>query len=75
MPAASFVEAPQIGEQTMHGGVEMNCLLGDLFTEGIQLFARETIAHEFFLSRGFRRSCGRAGAAICRRVEIFLVGQ
>jgi hypothetical protein len=37
VPAAGLVEAAQVGEQAMHGGVEVDGLLGDLFAEGCEV--------------------------------------
>jgi hypothetical protein len=55
-PAARFIEAPQVGEQAVHGGIEVHGLLGDLLTERDQLFRGRFLAHEDALSRGFQSS-------------------
>src|SRR6185503_6486380 len=37
MPSAALIELAQIGQQTMHGGIQMRRLLGDAFAELFEL--------------------------------------
>jgi hypothetical protein len=65
-PAAGFVEAARVCEQAVHGGVEVDRLFGDLFTEGGEVLPgelRDLGAHELRLSRRSWRSWRCAGAA------------
>ena len=46
VPAAGCVEGPQVGEQAMHGGVQVDGLLGDVFAESLNFLDGERLAHE-----------------------------
>ena len=46
VPAAGLVERPQVSEQAMHGGVQVDRLLGDVFAEGLNFLDGEGLAHE-----------------------------
>ena len=46
VPAAGRVKGPQVAEQAMHGGVQVDGLLGDVFAEGLNLLDGERLAHE-----------------------------
>ena len=41
VPAAGCVEGPQVGEQAMHGGVQVNGLLGNVFAERLNFLDGE----------------------------------
>ena len=47
VPAAGRVECSQVGEQTVHGGVQVDRLLGDVFAEGLNFLDGEWLAHAF----------------------------
>ena len=46
VPAAGRVERPQVSEQAMHGGVQVNGLLGDVFAKSLDFLDGEWLAHE-----------------------------
>jgi hypothetical protein len=46
VPAAGRVERPQVGQQAMHGRVQVDGLLGDVFAEGLNFLDGERLAHE-----------------------------
>ena len=46
VPAAGRVERPQVGEQAMHGGVQVDGSLGDVFAESLNFLDGERLAHE-----------------------------
>ena len=45
VPAAGRVERPQVGEQSMHGGVQVDGLLGDVLAERLNFLDGERLAH------------------------------
>ena len=47
VPAAGSVEGPQVGEQAMHGGVQVDRLLGDVFAQSLNFLDGEWLAHAF----------------------------
>ncbi|MBK7536402.1 MAG: hypothetical protein IPI49_13740 [Myxococcales bacterium] len=46
VPAAGRVERPQVSEQAMHGGVQVDGLLGDVLAERVNFLDGEWLAHE-----------------------------
>ncbi|MBK7539050.1 MAG: hypothetical protein IPI49_27530 [Myxococcales bacterium] len=46
VPAAGRVERPQVGEQTVHSGVQVDRLLGDVFAQSLNFLDGEWLAHE-----------------------------
>ena len=45
VPAAGRVERPQVGEQAMHGSIQVDGLLGDVFAERLNFLDGERLAH------------------------------
>ena len=67
VPAAGRVERPQVGEQAMHGGVQVDGLLGNVFAQSLNFLDGECRGSaDGAIFRGARRWMGnvpRVGAA------------